>query len=162
MDGYIVPGPAFFETSSGPTVHKSSQWFVYDGRSSSAPRASALRADCSCGWHGPDLALEEAMGGGRDGSSVDELLDACARAWSRHARDAEGSAVPLPDVVSVLLQQLQEEIATLAGTSPLDAARAARRMEATAVRIGCRIIVPDRPSSHHDAAEGALGLVAPE
>ncbi|MGW0858718.1 hypothetical protein [Streptomyces sp. NPDC002690] len=45
------PGPVYFDACSGSTVHRSTDWWVYDG-TLGAPVAAELRAVCSCGWRG--------------------------------------------------------------------------------------------------------------
>lgn len=45
------PGPVYFDTGSGPTVHRSTDWYVYDGMLG-APVATELRGACSCARRG--------------------------------------------------------------------------------------------------------------
>ena len=45
------PKPVVFDTGNGPHVHRTGEWWVYDG-TLRTPRATGLRAGCSCGWRG--------------------------------------------------------------------------------------------------------------
>ncbi|MFJ4318957.1 hypothetical protein ACIP46_27260 [Streptomyces lavendulae] len=153
-----VPPPAYFDSGSATAGHRVSQWSVYDGRPR-VPRAAALRAVCSCGWKGPAQKLDWEVIGQQDlAEAGDGQADACERAWDTHTANVETSTIPLPDTITMLLEQLEEEIDKLAKTSPIAAVRAARRMEIAAGRVGYWAA----RSTLHDLtpgqAGGALGL----
>ncbi|AWZ06097.1 MULTISPECIES: hypothetical protein [unclassified Streptomyces] len=132
-----VPGPVYFDSASGGGGEAVSQWNVYDGHSDRVPRAAALRAVCSCGWSGPEHRLDwEAVAGQDLVEGGDEQADACEQDWDGHTVQVEATTVPLPDTVTTLLEQLEQEIDKLTRTSPVAAVRAARRLEVTAERVG--------------------------
>ncbi|MEV6733344.1 MULTISPECIES: hypothetical protein [unclassified Streptomyces] len=154
-----VPGPAYFDTGSGPHVHSTSEWSVYDGRFPRVPRAAALRAVCSCGWAGPEHRLDwEAIGEQELAEAADDEADACVRDWDGHTVAVEATTVPLPDSLTVLLERLEEEIDKLAKTSPIAAVRAARRTQITAERSGYWAARATRQDLNAAQAAAALGL----
>ncbi|MGW1771462.1 hypothetical protein [Streptomyces sp. NPDC002104] len=74
---------------------------------------------------------------GRDlAEAGDDQADACDRDWYAHTDQVEATSVPLPETITALLAQLEEEIDKLTKTSPVAAVRAARRLEVTAERVG--------------------------
>ncbi|MGW1642181.1 hypothetical protein [Streptomyces lavendulae] len=153
-----VPKPVYFDVGSGTAGRQVSQWSVYDGRPG-IPRAAALRAVCSCGWTGSEQPLDWEVIGGRDlAEAADNQADACERAWDAHTANVEASTIPLPDTITMLLEQLEEEIDELAKTSPIAAVRAARRTAIAAERVGYWAA----RSTLHDLTPGqaaaALGL----
>lgn len=132
-----VPAPVYFDSGSGGGGEAVSEWSVYDGRRPRVPRAAALRAVCSCGWAGSDHPLDwEAIGDQDLVDGGDEQAGACDRDWYQHTAQVEATAIPLPETVTTLLQQLEEEIERLTKTSPVAGVRAARRMEVVAERVG--------------------------
>ncbi|WP_204357837.1 MULTISPECIES: hypothetical protein [unclassified Streptomyces] len=132
-----VPSPVYFDSGSGGGGEPVSQWSVYDGRWTHVPRAAALRAVCSCGWAGPEHRLDWTAIGDQDlVDGGDEQADACVQDWDVHTVRVEATTVPLPEIVTTLLERLEEEIDKLAKTSPVAAVRAVRRLEVTAERVG--------------------------
>ncbi|MFD4240541.1 hypothetical protein ACFWP3_02870 [Streptomyces sp. NPDC058525] len=132
-----VPRPVYLDAGSGSGGEPVSQWSVYDGRSHHVPRAAVLRAVCSCGWVGPRHALDWSAIADQDLEEGGESqAEACEEDWDGHAAQVEATTVPLPESVTILLERLEEEIGTLAKTSPIAAVRAARRLEVTAERVG--------------------------
>ncbi|MFG2622598.1 hypothetical protein ACGFXC_33790 [Streptomyces sp. NPDC048507] len=159
LDDGSVPGPVYFDTGSGSAGQSVTQWSVYDGRSARIPRAAALRAVCSCGWNGPEHRLDWALIGAADLEEAgDEQADACDRDWDGHTARVEAGAVPLPDSVTALLAQLEEEIDRLTTTSPVAGVRAARRLEVTAERAGYWAARGTRADLTTAQAAAALGL----
>ncbi|MFJ3842202.1 hypothetical protein ACIPY6_42870 [Streptomyces sp. NPDC090054] len=154
-----VPAPVYFDTGSGSAGRSVTRWSVYDSRSPHIPRAAALRAVCSCGWTGPEHPLDHASiaDNGLDGIG-DEQADACERDWDGHTARVEAGAIPLPEPVTVLLEQLEEEIDRLTKTSPVAAVRAARRLEVTAERVGYWAARGTRADLTTAQAAAALGL----
>ncbi|MEU7282475.1 hypothetical protein AB0A69_27415 [Streptomyces sp. NPDC045431] len=154
-----VPAPVLFDTGSGGSGESIAQWSVYDGRITHGPRAAALRAVCSCGWTGTEHTLawdeigEQELAEARAGTA-----DACQMDWDAHTTAVEASAVALPEAVTSLLTQLEEEIEKLTKTSPLAALRAARRLEVTAVRLGYWPARDARQETTAEQAAAALGL----
>lgn len=154
-----VPAPVFFGTSSSAGGQSVSQWSVYDGGSAHRPRAAALRAVCSCGWNGPEHQLDwDAIGERKLTEAADGTADTCLEDWDAHTAEVEHSTIPLPETVTALLAQLQEEIEKLAKTSPLAAVRAARRLEVTAVQVGYWPAHEARRDTTAEQAAAALGL----
>ncbi|MER7467857.1 hypothetical protein [Streptomyces sp. NPDC097981] len=154
-----VPGPAYFDTGSGSHVQSTSQWSVYDGRFPHAPRAAALRAVCSCGWTGPEHHLDwEAIGEQELDEAADNEADACTRDWDGHTTAVEATTVPLPETLTMLLEQLEQEIGKLAKTSPVAAVRAARWTRITAERAGYWAARATRQDLDDAQVAAALGL----
>ncbi|MFG2873742.1 hypothetical protein ACGFYU_01735 [Streptomyces sp. NPDC048337] len=159
LEDGTTPAPAFFDTGSGPSVHETSHWYVYDGRWSHVPRAAALRAVCSCGWSGPEHRLDWTAFGDRNLADAGEAeADTCLRDWDGHTVQVEATTVPLPETVTTLLERLEEEIEQLSRTSPVAAVRAARRLEVTAERIGYWAAHGTRNDLTTTQAAAALGL----
>ncbi|MGE7386496.1 hypothetical protein ACQKM2_13570 [Streptomyces sp. NPDC004126] len=154
-----VPRPALFDTGSGPDVHESSHWSVYDGRLPHIPRAAALRGVCSCGWTGPEHPLDwEAIGEQDLEDAADEQADACCQDWDGHTSAVEATTIPLPETVTSLLDRLEAEIGKLAETSPLAAIRAVRRIETTVGGVGYWAARHAQQDSTPAQAAAALGL----
>lgn len=132
-----VPDPVYFDSASSSRGEAVSQWSVYDGRWPHTPRAAALRAVCSCGWAGPEHRLDwEAIAGQDLDDGGEDQADACLRDWDGHTAQVEATTVPLPEGITTLLEQLEEEIDKLTQTAPVAAVRAARRLEIAAERVG--------------------------
>ncbi|MFE1764539.1 hypothetical protein ACFW81_10000 [Streptomyces angustmyceticus] len=154
-----VPGAVYFDTGSGAGGQSVSQWSVYDGRVAHGPRAAALRAVCSCGWSGPEHRLDwDEIGEEELVEAAHGTADTCVDDWDTHTVEVERSAIPLPETVTALLNQLQEEIEKLAKTSPLAAVRAARRLEVAAVQVGYWPAHEARQDTTAERAAAALGL----
>ncbi|MEU8779838.1 hypothetical protein [Streptomyces sp. NPDC048606] len=153
-----IPGPVFFDSGSGAGGREVAQWSVYDGRFR-RPRAHALRAVCSCGWSGPEHPLDwEAIGEKDLEVHGDSEADACVRDWDHHTTVVEATTVPLPEMITGLLERLEEEVDKLAKTSPVAAVRAARRLEVTAERLGYWAAHGTRHDLDTAQAAAALGL----
>ncbi|MEU9033371.1 hypothetical protein AB0D45_00370 [Streptomyces sp. NPDC048352] len=146
-----VPRPAIFDTGSGPDVHQTSHWAVYDGRFPHIPRAATLHAVCSCGWSGPEHPLDwDTIGTRALEDAADEQADACCRDWDKHTVVVEAAAIPLPAPLTGLLDQLEAEIGKLGTSSPLAAVRAVRLLELTAREAGyepTRCVQHDSPGA---------------
>ncbi|MFI1304050.1 hypothetical protein [Streptomyces sioyaensis] len=154
-----VPASVFFGMSSGVGGESVSQWSVYDGASAHGPRAAALRAVCSCGWNGPERRLDWGVIGERKLiEAAGGTADTCMEDWDAHTAEVEESAIALPEAVTALLAQLQEEVEKLAKTSPLAAVRAARRLEVTAGQVGYWPAHDARRDTTVEQAAAALGL----
>ncbi|MFF2198650.1 hypothetical protein [Streptomyces sp. NPDC058157] len=137
LDDGIVPQPAVFDTGSGPDVHRSSHWSVYDGHFAHVPRAAALRGVCSCGWAGPEHPVDWEAADGQDmEDAAADQAEACCDDWDGHTAAVEAATIPLPETVTALLEQLEAEIGKLGTSSPLAAVRAVRRLEAAGRQAG--------------------------
>ncbi|MBT2509454.1 hypothetical protein J7I98_26970 [Streptomyces sp. ISL-98] len=159
LDDGTVPPPVFFGMNSGPGGQSVSQWSVYDGRDAYGPRAAALRAVCSCGWTGPERQLDwDEIGDRKLTEAAGDMAGTCTLDWDEHTAEVEQSAIPLPETVTSLLTQLQEEIEKLAKDSPLAALRAARRLEVAAVEVGYWSAHDARKGATPEQAATALGL----
>ncbi|MEJ8652599.1 hypothetical protein WKI65_32130 [Streptomyces sp. MS1.AVA.3] len=154
-----VPASVFFDTGSGADGQSVSHGSVYDGQIAHGPRAAALRAVCSCGWNGPEHRLDwDMIGEQKLAEAAHGTTDTCMEDWDTHTADVEQAAIPLPETVTVLLAQVQEEIEKLAKTSPLAAVRAARRLEVTAEQVGYWPAHDARQDTTAEQAAAALGL----
>ncbi|MFD3701375.1 hypothetical protein ACFWUZ_35645 [Streptomyces sp. NPDC058646] len=152
----------YFDSGSGGGREAVSQWSVYDGRRPRVPKAAALRAVCSCDWSGPEHLLDwEAIGDENLTEGADDQADACDRDWEGHTAQVEAATVCLPETVTPLLAQLEEEIDKLTKTSPVAAVRAARRLEVVAERVGYWAAAR-HTTSDLDAAQAAVHLVLDE
>ncbi len=87
---------------------------------------------------------------------ADDQADACDRDWEGHTAQVEAATIPLPETVTPLLAQLEEEIDKLTKTSPVAAVRAARRLEVVAERVG--YWAARDTTSDLDAAQAAVHL----
>ncbi|MEV7288113.1 hypothetical protein AB0O01_26700 [Streptomyces sp. NPDC093252] len=159
LDDGTVPGPAYFDIGSGSAGEPISHWSVYDGRFSHVPRAAALQGVCSCGWSGPAHPLDwDAIGDRR----LDEAGAGTAYRgesdWDAHTTEVAASAVPVPEDITRLLEQVRESIEKLGKTSPLAAVRAVRRMEVTAEDAGYWAARGARGDASRAEAATALGL----
>ncbi|WP_411105276.1 hypothetical protein [Streptomyces sp. cmx-4-9] len=149
----------YVDTGSGSAGRSVTRWSVYDGSSPRIPRAAVLRAVCSCGWTGPEHRLDGVSIAGEGLEEAgDEQADACERDWDGHTARVEAGAVPLPESVTVLLEQLEEEIDRLTRTSPAAAVRAARQLEVTAERVGYWAARGTRADLTTAQAAAALGV----
>ncbi|MFE2295055.1 hypothetical protein [Streptomyces sp. NPDC059452] len=142
------PGPVYFDAGSGPNVHRSTDWWVYDG-TLGAPLATRMRGACSCGWRGETLYPI-------DWDRVDRWqpydFDTTGpeEEWDRHVAEVEAGAVPLPDDVVELLDRIETRLDRLAADAPLAAIRAIAALERTTCYIG-------RTAALHAEADDPLG-----
>ncbi|WDN56736.1 hypothetical protein [Streptomyces clavuligerus] len=154
-----VPQPVYFGLSSGPGGQSVSQWSVYDGRFARVPKAAALRGLCSCGWTGTEHPLDwDEIGERALWEGGDDAADASERDWFSHIDEVEESALPLPETLTELLTQVQQEIERLSKSSPLAALRAVRRLEVIAVEVGYWAAREARQDATSAQAAAALGL----
>ncbi|MFF9704680.1 hypothetical protein ACF1FE_26360 [Streptomyces griseofuscus] len=154
-----VPAPVVFLNSSGSDSRSVSEWTIYDGEPHGGPRAAALRGVCSCAWTGPGHTIDwdeiadreaEVAGGG--------LASACYGDWDTHIGEVARSAVPVPETITGLLDQLEQEIEKLGKDAPLAAVRAVRRLEVLAAQCAywpAREVAQDLTP---EQAAAALGL----
>ncbi|MEV7420639.1 hypothetical protein [Streptomyces sp. NPDC089919] len=129
------PGPAYFDTGSGPEVHSTTHWSAYDGQLGQ-PRAAALRAACACGWRGPaEYPLDwDAIGDKPlDEAGID--LAGPLGDWTAHLAVVRETVVPLPPTLDNLLQRLTDHLESMTGDAPLAALRAAAVLERVAAQI---------------------------
>ncbi|MEV6048402.1 hypothetical protein [Streptomyces xanthochromogenes] len=155
-----VPPAVFVPMMSSGDGHEVSQWSIYDGAGlGHGPRAAGLRAVCSCGWNGPEHRLDwEEIGNQPLAEAAEAMAETCSMDWDGHTQDVERSAIPLPESVTVLLEQLRGELEKLEKTSPLAALRAVRRLEVTAVEVGYWAAHAGRGDATVEQAAAALGL----
>ncbi|MGW2181871.1 hypothetical protein ACWCXX_28005 [Streptomyces sp. NPDC001732] len=121
------PGPVYFDTGSGPTMHASTDWWVYDG-TFRAPAATEMRGACSCGWRGTARYP-------LDWQEVDRrrpyLFDTSGPENDRdtHIAEVQAGTVPVPPDVTALIDQLGKRLIRLVDEEPLAAVRAAATLE---------------------------------
>lgn len=156
------PKPVTFDLGSGTTFHETSDWWVYDGDTLSAPRATALRGSCSCGWRGTTLhpvdwaqvAVEGPEWWDTQGPHAD---------WKQHIADVEHQAVPVPEDVAALLGQLRERLDVLVADAPLAALRVVAALEHTTGEAAEAAAYAARAGDQSwDAVAAALGLTEPD
>ncbi|WP_172381147.1 hypothetical protein [Streptomyces sp. MNP-20] len=138
LDDGSEPKPAVFDAGSSAEMYQTSDWWVYDG-TLGTPRASALRAACSCGCRGDEqFAIDwERV----DPDAPDEYdLSGSYGAWKGHVDEVERQAVPLPADVQDLLEQLQQRLSVLAGDAPLAALRAITALDETLAETGRKAV----------------------
>jgi len=154
-----VPAPVIFDASSSGNSSRVSDWSVYDGRRFHGPRAAALRGVCSCGWSGPERPLDWAAIGDQDlWLAADQTADDCYQDWDAHTADVALTAIPVPEAVTHLLEQVEQAIEELAKTSPLAAVRATRRLEVLATETGYWAARNALQDATPQQAAAALGL----
>ncbi|WP_406252012.1 hypothetical protein OH786_01335 [Streptomyces atratus] len=152
------PGPVYFDAGSGPTVHRSTDWWIYDG-TLRAPLATEMRGACSCGWRGtPRYPL--------DWEAVDRrrpyLFDTSGPEgdWDAHMTDAQDRAVSVPEDLTALLDRLETRLTVLTEDEPLAALRAAATLERLTQRLAadavCNVDGLDGPQ--WDTVAQALGV----
>ncbi|MFD5343934.1 hypothetical protein ACFWJY_09245 [Streptomyces anulatus] len=66
--------------------------------------------------------------------------------WARHIDDVEARAVPVPDVLVALLDQVEQELDRLASDAPLAALRAISRLEHVIAEAGDATGTRPRPT----------------
>ncbi|MEU5825901.1 hypothetical protein [Streptomyces sp. NPDC047803] len=122
------PKPVTFDLGSGTNFHETSNWWVYDGNTLGAPRATALRGACSCGWRGSALHpidWEQVAAEGPEWWDTQGPHDD----WKQHIADVEHQAVPVPEDIAGLLARLRERLDVLADDAPLAALRIVAALE---------------------------------
>ncbi|MEU5434961.1 hypothetical protein AB0G73_16520 [Streptomyces sp. NPDC020719] len=151
------PGPRYFDVGSGPNVHKTSDWWVYDG-TPRAPQATDLRAACVCGWRGLAQYVIDWSDVERNGPDLYDTSGPYGD-WNQHIREVTARTVPLPAAVEDLLERLDEQLTALAMDAPLAALRAVAALERTTRSVGraaaCMAEADEMP---WEAIGTALGL----
>ncbi|MFJ4685467.1 hypothetical protein [Streptomyces sp. NPDC088789] len=151
-----VPKAVYFDIESGPTVHSSTHWSIYDG-CHGAPQAAALRGVCACAWTGPEYPLS--WNGEEDLEEAGAATaDQCMRDWEAHTAEVAEAAIPLPTAVTMLLEQVRDEIERLSESSPLAALRAARNLEITSADLGYWAALSAHDEADDEQVATALGL----
>lgn len=153
------PGLVYIDTGSCASSHRSSDWWIYTGELG-APVAAELRGACSCGWRGEARYP-------LDWESVDRqapyLYDTSGPEgdWGRHMAEVEAGAVPVPEELSALLDEVERQLDKLSFGAPLAALRAVSRLERIVTETGRRAAY----GAEADAESGAQigpGLGLPE
>lgn len=151
------PGPVYFDAGSGPTVHRSTDWWVYDG-TLGAPAAAELRAVCSCGWRGTTRYPLDWTGADRRHPYTYDTTGPEAD-WDTHLAEVRTRTVPVPADLAALIDQLDRRLTTLVSEEPLAALRAAAVLErlaaTTATDAALRI---DPPDAQWETVARALGI----
>ncbi|MEU5825851.1 hypothetical protein [Streptomyces sp. NPDC047803] len=129
------PKPVVFDLGSGTHFHETSDWWVYDGHTRNAPRASALRGACSCGWCGTTFHPVDWQQAAAKGPELYDTSGPHAD-WKQHMTDVEHRSVPIPEDVADLLARLRERLDVLADDAPLAALRIVAALEFTITEAG--------------------------
>ncbi|MGD9486025.1 hypothetical protein WDH52_22725 [Streptomyces sp. TRM70308] len=152
------PGPVYYDIGSGSHVPSTTQWDAYDG-TLGAPRASHVRAVCSCGWRGDKLYKLDWDRIAEAGGAAFADMSGPRGDWARHSEEVVARMAPLPPALEALLVQLHDQVCALADDAPLSALRAVAAVERTAREAGRRAAygVEARDLPDTDVAT-ALGL----
>ncbi|ARF59117.1 hypothetical protein [Streptomyces gilvosporeus] len=155
------PEPVFPDIGSGSPMHRTTEWWAYDGMLS-RPRADTARGSCSCGWRGANLYPIDWTQ--QDGDGFRDLDTSGPRDdRAQHIADVESRSVPLPSEVEDLLHRLEDQLDALAAGAPLAALKAVAALERLVGRIGreaASAVESDEPS--WETIGRALGLTAKE
>lgn len=159
LDDGSTAEPVYFDAGSGGYVPSSSHWSIYDGRSARAPRASALRATCACGWVGASHVLDWGKVGDQPlHTAAAADADRCMTDWDRHIMEVGESTVPVPERIAGLLETLEAEVERYTEESPVGAVKIARRMEISAANLGYWAARKARGAMSPEEVATALGL----
>ncbi|MFF3679845.1 hypothetical protein ACFYYS_38490 [Streptomyces sp. NPDC002120] len=130
------PGPVHFDVGSEPNVPSTTHWSAYDGQHR-RPRAEALRAVCTCGWHGAaEYPLDWESIGDQPLYEADVDLTGPLADWNAHLSLVREKAVPLPEPLAALLVEITEQLTATAADAPLAALRAVGVLERIAAHVG--------------------------
>ncbi|MEU3356132.1 hypothetical protein [Streptomyces sp. NPDC037389] len=127
------PKPVYIDMGTSGYMPKTTDWPVYDGRFG-RPKATHLRASCSCGWRGGPLYPIDWSRVAEDQYNID--IPGVTDDWGQHIEDVKARTVPLPGGVQKLLEQLDEQLTDLAEETPLAALKAAAGLERIAAQAG--------------------------
>ncbi|MEV5605766.1 hypothetical protein AB0L33_30450 [Streptomyces sp. NPDC052299] len=156
------PKPVVFDSGSGTHFHQTSDWWVYDGHTRGAPRASALRGACSCGWRSSTLHpidWQQAAAEGPEWYDTSGPHDD----WKQHMTDVEHRSVPIPEDVTALLARLQERLDILADDAPLATLRIIAALESFTAEAGAVAAPTARADDQSwDTIATGLGLTESE
>ncbi|MGW1659065.1 hypothetical protein [Streptomyces atratus] len=152
------PGPVYFDAGSGPTVHRSIDWWVYDG-TLSTPLATELRGACSCGWRGSTRYP-------LDWEAVDRrrpyLADTSGPEddWDTHITEVQARTVPVPADLTALLDQAEERLTALVVDEPMAALRAVAALQRLTERVAtdAAFCVDTADGPRWDTIAQALGI----
>lgn len=155
------PKPMYFDVGSGSSGYRTSDWWVYDG-TLGAPPATDLRGACSCGWRG--TACYPVSWGDVDPHRPHLFDTAGPRGdWARHIADVEARSVPLPDVLTCLLDEVSAELERLATDAPLAALKAVAVLERTIGEVAHRAALgAETDTASWETIATALGLTEKE
>lgn len=146
------PKAVYFDAGSGGHMHKSRDWWVYDG-TLGTPLATHVRASCACGWRSESQypldwqavdrhSPEEYDTSGPEGD------------WDQHIAEVEARAVPVPEDLAALLAQVDRRLNALASDAPLAALRAIATLERIVTDAGRTAALY---AETDDTAGGSLG-----
>ncbi|MFI9630210.1 hypothetical protein [Streptomyces sp. NPDC052042] len=154
------PGPVYFDAGSGSTVHRSTDWRVYDG-TLGAPAATHLRGACSCGWRGTRHCPLDWEAADRRRPYLTDTTGP-ERDWNAHITDVQNRTAPVPAELLALLDQAEKRLPNLAAENPLAALRAVATLERlirqAAGDAALSLDTPNGPS--WDTIGQALGISA--
>lgn len=105
LAGGTEPGPVHFDAGSGPTVHQSTDRYVYDG-TPGVPVATEMRGACSCGRRGTPRSP---LGWEAVERRKPYLFDTSGPEddWDAHIADVQARTVPPPVDLTAFLDQVE-------------------------------------------------------
>ncbi|MDQ8704879.1 hypothetical protein RCO28_20630 [Streptomyces sp. LHD-70] len=152
------PKKAYLDPGSGSNFYETHEWWAYRG-GLNRPMAARVRAACSCGWRGEkeySIDWDEVGTFVQDFPSPEPLVD-----WERHLDEVEALTIPLPDELTVLLEQVTEQLERLVQNSPLAAIKAVSALERATKRFGSQAAAYTEADELSDeTVANALGLSA--
>ncbi|MFF0386892.1 hypothetical protein [Streptomyces sp. NPDC004286] len=158
------PAPVYLDPGSGADFRETREVWAYTGHGN-RPAAAGARACCACGWRGPTLPLSGAEHADT-GTETDPRLGAepFYEDWLAHTEAVEQQTVPLPRALDELLEQLDNQLTTLAMDAPaaaLKAVDAVDRLVQHVGRLAARTVEADTPEQL-EALGIALGVAPKE
>ncbi|MFF1348083.1 hypothetical protein ACFVZJ_19260 [Streptomyces sp. NPDC058322] len=156
LAGGTEPGPVYFDARSGPTVHQSTERYLYDG-TLGVPVATGIRGACSCGRRGTPRSP---LGWEAVERRKPYLFDTGGpeHDWDAHIADVQARTAPCRSTSRPYSARSRRLTAPTA-EGPLPAIRAAATLERTTRRAAAdaaynlgTVVGPDR-----DGVAQALG-----
>jgi len=160
LDDGREPDPTYIDASSGGWAEQTREWWAYSGRLG-RPKAAFFRGACSCGWRGPSYPI--------DWDQVDVLsdrdmdTDAAQNDWHGHIQHVDAQTVPLPEPLTVLIDQLHDQLHALADGAPVAALKAVAEIELItrhAAREAAHTVQMDEEDGSWEAVGKSLGVDA--
>ncbi|MFD7838265.1 hypothetical protein [Streptomyces sp. NPDC059761] len=121
------PDPVYLDPGSGSDFDETREWWAYSGILN-RPCAAAARGACACGWRGTtdypiDWEVADAAG------IYEPVIEGLQEDWEHHLDEVEVRTVPLPEELTQLLEQVGEQLNSLAVQGPVAALKAVAALE---------------------------------